>query len=141
MVNQSVQSHIARLVSYVNRKEWWHVPPTDPLAYTKRGEFLASTYHDAEFYGRPNNVPEKVRIANPFICDKSSIEQELLGKIVSHEGMSIEEIARVDAQIRVVALKRGYDSIILFGEKGHKEFKDSIAKSEMREGEFNELRG
>src|ERR1051326_2557287 len=41
------------LISYINRKDWWHVPPEDPTAYQKRGMFLSSTFRQAEFYGRP----------------------------------------------------------------------------------------
>lgn len=49
----------------VNKSLWWHVPPRDPKAYKKRGKFFASTFAQAEFYGRPNDIPEKVMIKNP----------------------------------------------------------------------------
>jgi hypothetical protein len=55
---------VQKLVEHINRKNWWHVTPVDPLAYQKRGKFLASTYSDAEFYGRPNDEPEKVFYQN-----------------------------------------------------------------------------
>ena len=31
---------VQRIVSHINNKDWWHVPPLDPLAYSKRGEFF-----------------------------------------------------------------------------------------------------
>jgi hypothetical protein len=46
-------SVINRIVAHVNRKAWWHVPPQDPMAYSKRGKFFASSFAEAEFYGRP----------------------------------------------------------------------------------------
>jgi hypothetical protein len=33
-------SVINRIVAHVNRKAWWHVPPQDPMAYSKRGQIL-----------------------------------------------------------------------------------------------------
>jgi hypothetical protein len=46
-------SVINRIVAHVNRKAWWHLPPQDPMAYRKRGKFFASSFAEAEFYGRP----------------------------------------------------------------------------------------
>ena len=54
------------LINKVNSSYWWHVTPRDPNAYKKRGKFLASTYTQAEFYGRPNIEPENVEISNPI---------------------------------------------------------------------------
>jgi hypothetical protein len=34
------------VVAHINRKEWWHVPPRDPSAYSKRGKFLASSFRE-----------------------------------------------------------------------------------------------
>jgi hypothetical protein len=40
---------LQRLIAFVNRKRWWHVPSRDPEAYRKRGKFLASSYREGEF--------------------------------------------------------------------------------------------
>ena len=62
-----METHIKDiLIEKINKSEWWHVPPRDRDAYKKRGKFFASTYKQAEFYGRPNDVPEKVLISNPI---------------------------------------------------------------------------
>jgi hypothetical protein len=53
------------LVRKINNALWWHVSPADPDAYTKRGKFLASTYKQASFYGKPNDVPERVHVSRP----------------------------------------------------------------------------
>ena len=45
------------LIARINRKDWWHVPPSDPNAYEQRGMFLASTFREAEFWGRPLDTP------------------------------------------------------------------------------------
>jgi hypothetical protein len=96
--------------------------PADPTAYKKRGKFFASSFHEAEFYGRPNDTPERVAVAKPFICDNHSIEKELLGNIESYEGMSIDEIAKIDAKLRKEAMKKGFDSIVLLSETGLRYF-------------------
>src|SRR3990167_415638 len=69
------------LVEKINRSEWWHVPPHDPDAYNKRGKFLASTYQQAEFYGRPCDTPERVFISNPVygFSEKQILDQLFFG--------------------------------------------------------------
>lgn len=47
------EAHYGRLVSHVNRKNRWHVPPVDPDAYEKRGKFFSVSFRAAEFWGRP----------------------------------------------------------------------------------------
>jgi hypothetical protein len=37
------------LIAYVNKKQWWHVPPADPDAYKKRGKFYSVSFAAAEF--------------------------------------------------------------------------------------------
>lgn len=49
-------------------------------SYEKRGRFLASSFADAEFYGRPNHVPERVTIASPVVGDDNTIERKLIGR-------------------------------------------------------------
>jgi hypothetical protein len=102
-----------RLVAYVSRKEWWHVPPRDPEVYKKRGKFLASTFREAEFWGRPLNEPQKATIASPLVGDEAAIEEELFGRRISRDDISLRERWRLDAKMKRVALARGYDSIVL----------------------------
>ncbi len=105
-----------RLVAHVNRKQWWHVPPVDPDAYKKRGKFFASTFAEAEFYGRPLDEPERVSIAKPVVGDEKTIA-EALGVPPQYEGMTLEQIAAHDARWKKAALKKGFDAIVLMSVK------------------------
>jgi hypothetical protein len=101
-----------KLISHVNRKQWWHVPPQDPDAYRKRGKFFASSFAEAEFYGRPLDQPERVSIRKPLVGDEKTIARHL--RIPPQQaGMSLDEIAEHDAKWRDAALAMGYDSIVL----------------------------
>jgi hypothetical protein len=105
-----------RIVAHVNRKAWWHVPPRDPMAYSKRGKFFASSFSEAEFYGRPLDDPQRVVIANPLVGDESAIAKAL-GIPPQHARMSLEEIAAHDMLWRNGALAKGFDSIVLMTPK------------------------
>jgi len=118
----SPSSAAERVVAHVNRKNWWHVPPQDPAAYGKRGKFFASSFSEAEFYGRPLDSPQRVVIANPLVGDEQSIGK-VLGIPPQHEGMSLEEIAEHDALWRSAALAKGFDSIVLMAPKAFANFK------------------
>jgi len=119
-----MQDRIQKLIRLVNRKDWWHVTPTDPRSYEKRGKFLSSTFKEAEFYGRPNDVPEKVAIACPLIGDNETVERELIGKVESYPDICVRERFALDAKLRREALRKGYDSIVLLSESGFRKFKD-----------------
>jgi hypothetical protein len=106
-------SVLDKIVRHVNRKVWWHVPPRDPGAYLKRGKFLASSFAEAEFWGRPLDEPQKVKISRPLIGDEATIERRLLGRVVSNDDISMEHRWALDARIKKAAMKRGYDSIVL----------------------------
>lgn len=113
-----------KLIVHVNRKNWWHVPPQDSEAYSKRGKFYASTYGEAEFFGRPNDNPEKVRVERPLAGDEQAISK-MLRISPQHEEMTLREIAEHDARWRNAALAKGYDSIVLMSPKGFSEFRAS----------------
>lgn len=113
-----------RLIAYLKRKQWWHVPPQDPNAYSKRGKFYSATYREAEFYGRPNDSPEKVTVERPLIGDEKTISK-VLGIPPQRDAMTLEEIAERDARWRNAALAKGYDSIVLIVPKAFAEFKAS----------------
>jgi hypothetical protein len=102
-----------KLIAHVNRKDWWHVPPRDPSAYSKRGKFLASSFKEAEFWGRPLDEPQRVTIARPLIGDEETIEKSLLGRRVSRDDITMEKRWALDARIKKAALAFGYDSIVL----------------------------
>jgi hypothetical protein len=115
-----------RLIAFVNRKNWWHVPPVGPNAYRKGGKFLASSFEEAEFYGRPLDEPQKVIVTKPLIGDERRISK-VLRVPPQHDGMTLKQIAAHDALWRNAALKRGFDSILLMAPKCFGEFK-SIGK-------------
>ncbi len=107
---------LEKLIAHVNRKQWWHVPPVDPHAYKKRGKFFASSFAEAEFYGRPLDEPERVTIAQPVVGDEKTIAKAL-GVPPQHQGMTLEQIAAHDALWSNTALKKGFDSIVLMSPK------------------------
>jgi hypothetical protein len=111
-----------KLIVHVNRKKWWHVPPRDPTAYRKRGKFLASSFKDAEFWGRPLDEPQRVSIARPLIGDEQAIEKKLFGRRLSAEDITMEERWKLDAKLKKAAIKQGYDSIVLMSPKAFSEF-------------------
>jgi len=110
-----------KLIRHVNRKRWWHVPPQDAAAYSKRGKFFASSFSEAEFYGRPSDIPERVTIARPLVGDERTIAR-VLRIPPQREGMSLEAIAGHDELWRNAALAKGFDSIVLMSEEGFQKF-------------------
>ncbi len=118
------------LINKINKSEWWHVTPADPDAYSKRGKFLASTYQQAEFYGRPKDIPDKVFITNPVygFSEKEILKQlfpendssYLLGKIKKRKKYWYEERIKLDAKMFKKAKSLGHDAIVLMGRTGRK---------------------
>jgi hypothetical protein len=104
---------VDRIVRHVNRKEWWHVPPQDPQAYLKRGVFFSPSFAEAEFWGRPLDDPQKIKISCPLIGDEQTIEKRLFGRRVSNEEISVKKRWLLDARMKKAALARSYDSIVL----------------------------
>ncbi len=117
------------LIEKVNKSDWWHVLPGDEFAYKKRGKFLASTYHQAEFYGRPNINPEKVKISNPvFGFSEREILKILFGptsgvkmlKNLEDDNNFYKKRIALDAKIFEKAKLLRYDSVVLICKKGKK---------------------
>lgn len=115
------------LINKINKSPWWHVTPQDPNAYKKRGKFLASTYNQAAFYGKPNISPEKVVISNPLWSDSEiNILKELFPENYLEKYMSVtsddesyyQKRIALDEQIHNKAKKLGYDAIVLLGSTG-----------------------
>jgi hypothetical protein len=111
-----------KLIAFVNRKSWWHVPPVDPDAYRKRGKLLGSSFEAAEFYGRPLDEPQRVVVAKPLIGDERTISK-VLRIPPQHDGMTLKQVAAHDALWRNAALKNGFDSILLVAPKCFAKFK------------------
>jgi hypothetical protein len=116
---------LRKLISHINRKRWWHVPPRDGSAYRKRGKFFASTFREAEFWGRPLDKPERVKIARPLVGDEGSIEKKLFARRMSRQGMTAQQRWVLDARMKRAAMAKGYDSIVLMTRKGMSEFRVS----------------
>jgi hypothetical protein len=118
------KSAYEKLISHVNRRQWWHVPPHDVAAYGKRGKFFASSFAEAEFYGRPLDEPQRAAIKKPLVGDEKTIAKAL--RIPpQREGMSLKEIAAHDAKWRAAALAKGYDSIVLMAPNAFAKFRTS----------------
>jgi hypothetical protein len=114
---------VDKLLNRVNSKDWWHVTPQDPDAYEKRGKFLASTYREAEFWGRPNDVPERVRVAAPLVGDELTIERRLFGKQIAKANISVKQRFALDGRIRRAAIAMGFDSIVLMSNTSYARYR------------------
>jgi len=112
-----------RIVCHINRKAWWHVLPIDPTAYKKRGMFLASSFAEAEFWGRPLDDPQRANVVAPLVGDEASVERKLFGARVSVENITVKRRFRLDARMKRKALARGYDSILLLAPGAFVRFK------------------
>ncbi len=118
---------LQRMISHINRKAWWHVPPLDPEAYQKRGKFLASSFAEAEFYGRPLDEPERPKVAKPLIGSERAVCWVLFGEFIRFPGDDEENVLEkrfaLDARIKHAALAQGYDSIVIMHPKCYTQFK------------------
>lgn len=123
------------LSEQINRKSWWHSPPVDKSAYKKRGIFLASSFKECEFYGRPLSIAIKVQVANPLINTEKNIVEILFGisskqmkvykSLVSDTAKNSLDIRfRLDADIFKTAKKKGFDSIVMVTENGLEKIKE-----------------
>ncbi len=137
----SVNSNREALIAKVNRKDWWHVTPRDPLAYDKRGKFYSSTFRECEFWGRPHDTPERVTIQNPVIGDEFEVWSALFGQSVKFSGVDHDCILewrwRLDARMKKVALKKGHDAIVIMSTPA---FKKYVAGKLPRSIELNVLK-
>lgn len=117
------------LINKINQSLWWHVTPKDLTAYRKRGKFFASTYKQAEFYGRPNNMPEKIKISNP-VCGISEINvlkvlfpmdyKNLYASVINDRKDWYKWRINLDSKMHRKAKDMGYDAIILLGSNANK---------------------
>jgi len=120
------------LIEKVNKSNWWHVFPHDRDAYAKRGKFFASTFLQAAFYGRPNDIPFRVLIKNPIY---GFSEVEILKKLFpeNYKDMILcddshdwyKQRISLDAAIFRKAKLLGYDAVILMCANGKKYLKNN----------------
>ena len=82
---------------------------------------MASSYKEAEFYGRPIDTPFSVNIKNPLIGDEKTI-LKILNLEAIDENASIDKRFALDNKMKVEAVKRGFDSIVLFSTKGYQKY-------------------
>jgi hypothetical protein len=105
------------MIRHINRKAWWHCPPQDPDAYEKRGKFYASSFGEAEFWGRPLDQAERLTVSHPLIGDEDSIETELFGRPTPKPEPGSPNVLEwrweLDAKLKSAALAHGYDAIVL----------------------------
>jgi len=103
--------------------------PKDLNAYKKRGKFFASTYKQAEFYGRPNDISEKVQISNP-IYGTSEMNilkilfpknyKKLYASVIDDRKDWYNRRIKLDSKMYQKAKNVGYDAIVLLGNNGEK---------------------
>jgi hypothetical protein len=121
------------LIAKINNSYWWHVPPCDSDAYKKRGKFFASTFAQAEFYGRPNDEPERVNVRNPVygFSEMEILERLFTSEQIARFGLSdmenctstncYEKRIALDHKMHLRAKKLGYDAIVLMTPQGRKD--------------------
>lgn len=110
-----------KLIQRVNRKTWWRTCLPSKKAIHDRGLFFASSFEEAEFYGRPLDTPFRVRIKNPIIGHFCHIQKQLLGNTVELDD-TISGIFTHDGLLKERAQQQGFDSIIVISESGHKKY-------------------
>jgi len=107
-----------KLVFYINSHNWWRTVLPDEKMVKARGLFYASSYRDAEFYGRPINTPSNVNVKYPLVGDEAHIMQALSLPLPSQD-ISIKERFALDAKIMRLATAKGHDSVVLVTTKGY----------------------
>jgi hypothetical protein len=114
----------AKLVSYINSHKWWRTALPDRKAIKARGVFFASSYRDAEFYGRPIDIPFDVSVINPLFGDEPSI-MRTLNLPLSSQNISVKDRFALDAKIMRIAIAMDYDSIVLTSPRGYENYNNT----------------
>lgn len=111
----------SKLISYINSHSWWRTALPDEKAVKARGIFYASSFKDAEFYGRPIDTPFRVYVTNPLFGDEPLIMQ-FLGLSLQSPSISVKERFALDAKMTKLAASKGYDSIALATTKAYENY-------------------
>lgn len=120
------------LADQLNKRKWWHSPPTDKVAYKKRGMFLSSSYKECEFYGRPLNKLIRVNVSKPILDTEQNIIRFFFGNdsrqmrtfdalINGTAKCPLNARFKLDADLFRAAKKNKYDAIAIVTEKGLEE--------------------
>ncbi|MBX7243525.1 MAG: hypothetical protein K1X92_17430 [Bacteroidia bacterium] len=120
------QSKNDKLISYINKKDWWRTSLPSLEDINARGLFFASSFKEAEFYGRPLDTSFKVIITSPLVGDNDFIELSLFGEILSENLISTVERFELDKKMKEAALSLGYDSIVLMSKKGYLKYTETF---------------
>ena len=97
--------------------------------------FLASSYREAEFYGRPLDHALRAVVLNPLIGDERTIEAELLMQPSVYPGDDHPELLEwrwaLDKELRTQAMAKGYDAIALLSTSSYTRFttEDKLPRS------------
>jgi hypothetical protein len=125
------------LIAKINNSHWWHVPPGDSDAYKKRGKFFASTFAQAEFYGRSTSEQERVSVGNPVygFSEMEILEQLFTSEQIAKFGLSdiengagpnwYEKRIALDHKMYSRAKKLGYDAIVLMTPQGRRDLQSN----------------
>lgn len=122
------------LADSINKRKWWHSQPADNDAYKKRGLFLASSYKECEFYGRPIDEPIKVNVSHPLVNTEKNIIRFLFGDNSSQisayialiNGTAKEPLKlrfKLDRDLLKAAKNKKHDAIAVVTVKGLKKLK------------------
>ena len=107
-----------KLVLHINAHKWWRTTLPDAKMVNSRGLFYASSYKDAEFYGRPIDIPFTINVKRILFGDEVHIMQTL-GLPLHNQDIRIKKRFALDAKMKRLAIVKGYDSIALFTTKGY----------------------
>src|SRR5690606_20636330 len=92
-------------------REWWRTA-INKKALKERGIFLASSFRDAEFYGRPLDTPFKVSIEKPLFGDEKHVMKQLdLG--FPEQDITVENLLKMEATKMHIASNKGFDCIAI----------------------------
>jgi hypothetical protein len=120
-MNGLKKEFVQKMISHINKKDWWHCPPINLSAYQRRGKFFASSFREAEFWGRPLDEPQRVTVSNPLIGDEASIVMELFGHSIPEPEPGsagvLEWRWKLDEKMKKKALAKGHDAIVLLTPK------------------------
>lgn len=119
----------------INKRKWWHSPPSDKKAYKKRGMFLASSYKECEFYGRPLVELIRVDVSNPLVDTEKNIIRFLFGdnspqmmifnSLINNTASNpLKARFKLDADLFSSAKKNKYDAIAVITAKCFEKIKN-----------------
>ena len=110
-----------KLVLHINAHKGWRTALPDAKMINRRGLFYASSYKEAEFYGRPIDIPFTINIKRPLFGDEIHVMQTL-GLPLPNQDISIKERFAMDAKMKRLAIAKGYDSVALFTTKAYQTY-------------------